>query len=61
MSSISFALLTASASGTFLARRPNATLSSTDMWGNRAYCWNTVLTLRSWGATFDTSTPSSST
>ena len=29
------------------------------MWGNSAYCWNTVLTLRWWGATLDTSTPSS--
>ena len=49
----------ASASGTFLALRPKATLSSTDMCGNRAYCWNTVLTLRWWGGTSDTSTPSS--
>ena len=29
------------------------------MWGNSVYCWNTVLTLRWWGATLDTSTPSS--
>ena len=28
------------------SRSPKATLSATDMWGNRAYCWNTVLTLR---------------
>ena len=27
------------------------------MCGNRAYCWNTVLTLRSCGATLETSTP----
>ena len=37
------------------------TLSSTDMCGNRAYCWKTVLTLRLCGGTFDTSTPSSMT
>ena len=29
------------------------------MWGNRAYCWNTVLTLRWCGGTRDTSMPSS--
>ncbi len=59
MSSISLARDTASASATFLERSPNATLSSTDMCGNRAYCWNTVLTLRWCGATLDTSAPSS--
>ena len=31
------------------------------MWGNRAYCWNTVLTLRLYGGTLPTSAPSSST
>ncbi len=31
---------------TFWLRGPNATLSNTVMWGNSAYCWNTVFTLR---------------
>ncbi len=35
-----------SAEGTFLDFRPKATFSDTVMWGNRAYCWNTVFTLR---------------
>ncbi len=35
-----------SALSTFWLRGPNATLSHTVMWGNRAYCWKTVLTLR---------------
>ena len=47
-----------SALGTFRLRRPKATLSNTDMWGNSAYCWNTVLTLRWYGGVFDTSSPS---
>ncbi len=51
----------ASAAGTFFDRRPNATLSTIDMWGNSAYCWKTVLTLRLYGGTDDTSSPSSST
>ena len=38
-----------SPSGSFLRRRPNATLSHTDRCGNRAYDWNTVLTLRRYG------------
>ena len=29
------------------------------MWGNSAYCWNTVLTSRLFGGTVDTSWPSS--
>ncbi len=29
------------------------------MCGNSAYCWNTVLTLRRYGGTLDTSAPSS--
>ena len=29
------------------------------MCGNSAYCWNTVLTLRLYGGTFETSAPSS--
>ena len=60
-SSISIARRRTSADSTFLARRPKATLSNTDMCGKRAYCWKTVLTLRLCGGTSDTSTPSSMT
>ena len=42
-------------------RGPNATLSNTDMCGNSAYCWNTVLTWRLYGGVLETSLPSSST
>ena len=31
---------------TFWLRGPKATLSNTFMWGNSAYCWKTVFTLR---------------
>src|SRR4051812_49312452 len=44
---------------TLRAFRPNATLSATDMCGKSAYCWKTVLTLRLYGGTFETSLPSS--
>src|SRR6516225_3333107 len=40
-------------------RSPKATLSKTDRNGNSAELWNTVLTLRRCGGTWDTSTPSS--
>ena len=60
-SSMSSARRRASLVGTFFARSPKATLSTIDMCGNSAYCWNTVLTLRLCGGTSDTSTPSSST
>ena len=58
-SSISSERLRASAAGTFFERRPNATFSTIDMCGNRAYCWNTVFTFRLYGGTDDTSVPSS--
>ena len=45
-------------SGTLRLRSPNATLSNTFMWGNSAYCWNTVFTLRRYGGVRDTSSPS---
>ena len=61
ISSISIARRRVSSPATFFARRPNATLSYTDMCGNRAYCWKTVFTLRSCGGTLETSTPSSRT
>ena len=60
-SSMSIARRRASPAGTFLERSPKATFSTIDMCGNRAYCWKTVLTLRRYGGTFDTSTPSSRT
>ncbi len=46
---------------TFLRRSPNATLSATVRWGNSAYDWNTVLTLRLNGGTPTMSRPVSST
>ncbi len=61
MSSISLARRRASPWATPEASRPKATLSSTLMCGNSAYCWNTVLTLRLYGGTLDTSWPSSNT
>src|SRR5664279_3902608 len=47
--------------GTFLRFRPNATLSATVRCGKSAYDWNTVLTLRLYGATPTMSRPVSST
>ncbi len=51
MSSISMTRRSHSLRLTRLERGPNATLSATVMCGNRAYCWNTVLTLRLYGGT----------
>ena len=40
-----------SASGSPRARRPKATFSNTDMWGQSAYCWKTIPIFRFDGGT----------
>ena len=70
VSSISITRLWISCSGIFILcpaasvlgmRRPKATFSNTLRCGNRAYRWNTVLTVRLWGGTSLILTPSNNT